>query len=786
LQAGFEWFVAWRYLRTRSRRPSLVPLLVGLTLVVFAVGAFYLSSREPLRPILRLGDIVEYRRLYLGLGVFTVLGGFLTLVIGIERMVRHRAEGALDAWRRAAVVFWAFFVTAAGVGLTAAATIITTLRHGGWIERDAKIAQAAGAVGTGLLVVSVVASVVGLAWWRRWRHTPDADERSGEARAMHAWITAAGVLVAVGLLYQAVGARPDAAEERARLLSVMDWRRVLESVGILCMVLGGLVSVFSAFFLLQSIFTTISTFGVFLGTWALCVALSVMNGFEVDLRQKILGSNAHVLVTKEDGSFTEWRDVQRQLEGVPGLVATTPYVASEVVVAANSNYSGVIIKGIDPRTVGAVTDLKKNLQKGSRLENMWPLAEDGGPIEYAHGGDAGPLEIDTDAGPPDFDDSEPPPDFSGGEEPAAPAGDEPADEPAEEPAIDDSEPPPDFSGEGEETAAEADGEEVDTGEDAADAGAAVATAGDAGPKLERDRFMRRESDLLELGVGAPTIIGGAGRESVERPLDPRVAGLDGILVGRELSKNLHLYVGQEVQVVSPIAQVTPQGEVPRVRSFRVAGIFFSGMYEYDTKFAYVTVPAMQSFLSLGDEVTGIEIKVRDRDRTEPVVRAIAERLGPAYKVQDWKEINRSLFSALKLEKIAMFLVLTIIILVASFSIISNLIMVVVEKAREIAILKAQGASDGGVMRTFMIEGLYIGLLGTIVGISLGVLSCWALDHFGLPLDSEVYYIDKLPVAMDTVAIVLVAVAGVAISFIATIYPSWLAARMRPVDGLRYE
>jgi lipoprotein-releasing system permease protein len=218
----------------------------------------------------------------------------------------------------------------------------------------------------------------------------------------------------------------------------------------------------------------------------------------------------------------------------------------------------------------------------------------------------------------------------------------------------------------------------------------------------------------------------------------------------------------------------------------VAGIFFSGMYEYDTKYAYVTVPALQSFLGMGDDVNGIEVKVAHLDETGPVVRAIEKRLGDGYRVQDWKEINRSLFSALKLEKIAMFLVLTIIILVASFSIVSNLIMIVVEKAREIAILKAQGASDRGVMRVFMIEGLYIGSLGTLVGVGLGVFTCWALDTFGLPLDPDVYYIDKLPVSMDAVAIALVGFAGVAISFIATIYPSFLAARMRPVDGLRYE
>jgi lipoprotein-releasing system permease protein len=208
------------------------------------------------------------------------------------------------------------------------------------------------------------------------------------------------------------------------------------------------------------------------------------------------------------------------------------------------------------------------------------------------------------------------------------------------------------------------------------------------------------------------------------------------------------------------------------------------MYEYDTKFVYVTLPALQRFLSLGEHVNGIEIKVRDRDRTAPVLVAIAARLGDAYKVQDWKQINSSLFSALKLEKVAMFSILAMIILVASFSIIANLIMVVFEKAKEIAILKSMGATNGGILRIFMIEGVYLGLLGTIFGVGTGVGACRALEHFGLPLDPNVYYIDKLPVAMDPFAVSAVALAGVAISFVATWYPAYLAARLRPVDGLR--
>jgi lipoprotein-releasing system permease protein len=506
-----------------------------------------------------------------------------------------------------------------------------------------------------------------------------------------------------------------------------------------------------------------------------------MNGFEVDLQQKILGSNAHVLVSKEDDApFPEWRQTLQKITGVRDVIGVTPYKQSEVVIAANSNYNGVIVKGIDPRTVGRVTDLEKNLEHGAKLEKLWPILADGGVGEYQQRPDT-----PEDTAIPDGD--EPPPIFDGSDQDAGAGGRAATDD-----ADDTNDPPPeDFSG-GDDTAV-AEATPADAGPLDAGSPSAIRLSpkhhpspfdiitdldGDAGPAG------KREPQLIDLGLGSATVIE-AGPQR-ERPLDPRVAELDGILVGRECAKNLHLYVGQEVQVVSPLGQDTPAGQIPRVRNFRVAGIFFSGMYEYDSRFAYVTLPALQSFLTAGDQVDGIEIKIRDHDDTRPVVRALEAALGPGYKVQDWKEINRNLFSALKLEKIAMFLVLTIIILVASFSIISNLIMVVVEKAKEIAILKAIGASDLGVMRVFMIEGSYIGALGTLFGLSLGVATCVGLKSFGLPLDPEVYYIDRLPVSMDPVAISLVAFAGLAISFIATIYPSYVAAKLRPVDGLRYE
>src|SRR5439155_6422767 len=178
------------------------------------------------------------------------------------------------------------------------------------------------------------------------------------------------------------------------------------------------------------------------------------------------------------------------------------------------------------------------------------------------------------------------------------------------------------------------------------------------------------------------------KDKDERPLPhkPRKA-LPGVIIGRELAKTLRLYLGDDVNLVSPLGGIGPSGPIPKSKPFRVAGIFFSGMFEYDSKYAYLAIPAAQKFLGQDDEVTGLELKLKDPERTEPTLNAIRASLGKGYEAQDWKELNRNLFSALKLEKIAMFIVLCFIILVAAFSIIANGIMLVVEKGREIAILK---------------------------------------------------------------------------------------------------
>jgi lipoprotein-releasing system permease protein len=271
----------------------------------------------------------------------------------------------------------------------------------------------------------------------------------------------------------------------------------------------------------------------------------------------------------------------------------------------------------------------------------------------------------------------------------------------------------------------------------------------------------------------------AGKKLPPRPIYP------GIIIGAELAKNLRVYVGDDVNVIAPLGGMSPAGPIPKQRAFRVAGIFYSGMYEYDTKFAYVTIPAAQRFLGLDDEITGIELKVRDLEVATPLALKLAALLkGRGFQVADWKQMNSNLFSALKLEKVVMFIVLTFIVLVASFSIITNLIMVVLQKVREISALKTMGATHKAMMRVFLYAGVYIGVIGTLVGVLTGVGVCLFIGSVGLPLDPEVYYISQLPVRMNPPDIALVAFAGVMLSFLATLYPSQLAARLHPAEGLR--
>ncbi|MFQ5931626.1 MAG: FtsX-like permease family protein, partial [Nitrospiraceae bacterium] len=270
--------------------------------------------------------------------------------------------------------------------------------------------------------------------------------------------------------------------------------------------------------------------------------------------------------------------------------------------------------------------------------------------------------------------------------------------------------------------------------------------------------------------------------------DSTSSGLPGIVLGFRLANRLLVFSGDTVSLVSGHgAELTPAGFIPKFKKFEVVGLFKSGMYEYDNQMGYVSLATAQELLGLGDAVTGLALWVRDPWAADRVAERLEGVLAYPYTLRDWKGMNEGLFSALKLEKMAMTLILLLIVLVAAFNIVSTLIMVVTDKTREIGILRSMGMPAKRVLRVFMLQGLTIGVTGTLMGVAGGLLLSWTIDHFGLiSLPGDVYLIDRLPITFNPLDLALIAVASVLISFVATIYPSRQASRLAPVDAIRHE
>ncbi|MBI9075582.1 MAG: lipoprotein-releasing ABC transporter permease subunit [Desulfatibacillum sp.] len=263
-------------------------------------------------------------------------------------------------------------------------------------------------------------------------------------------------------------------------------------------------------------------------------------------------------------------------------------------------------------------------------------------------------------------------------------------------------------------------------------------------------------------------------------------GRPGIILGKEMAKNLNVIPGDVVSIISPSGALSPVGLMPTMQRLVVVGTFSGGMYEYDSTLAWMDLKQAQKFLRMGDTVSGMEVRVKDIYQADKIAAEVSKTLGPMFWATDWMRMNRNLFEALKMEKRAMFVILILIVLVAAFNISTTLIMMVTEKRKDIAILKAMGATKKSILKIFVFNGMFIGTVGTALGVSLGTLLCTILEKYNfIKLDGSVYLFDTLPVKMELFDVLVISGAALLICLFATLYPAWRASRLDPVEIIRY-
>jgi lipoprotein-releasing system permease protein len=506
-----------------------------------------------------------------------------------------------------------------------------------------------------------------------------------------------------------------------------------------------------------SVISVIAISGVALGVAALLAVMSITSGFQREFRDKVLGVNAHVLVLKYGLNFDEYRDVIARGRKMPEVSGAAPFIINEMMMAKGDRLSGVLVKGVDPDLMPSVLDLPSQLTTGSLEGLRLPGSKPAKRSEENRADDAP-------APPPPGADDEEDLDAYLSELAKRDEGNDPLDEeriPGTVPAVQPSAAAP------EEELPEV---KVPTPEEMM----AALEARDLAP-LPDDAV---EDKLVE--AGAPQ---GDAAEDNQKPLP-------GVVVGATLARELDIKLGDRVKVISPLTGVDTSlvragTHAPKSRDFKVIGVFQAGFQEYDSRLIYVDLYEAQAFQNQGDTVVGVEMTLRDIDKSEDVALRLERELGGGpFHTMDWRELNHNLFTALEMQKVMLSLVIATIIFVAAFNVVATLIMIVLEKRREIAILKAMGAKDLAILQVFMVQGASIGAVGTGLGLLIGGTICGYLNYFRFPLDPKVYLIDHLPIRTSWTEFAATILIAIGICITATLIPSLWAARMLPAEGVR--
>ncbi len=532
-----------------------------------------------------------------------------------------------------------------------------------------------------------------------------------------------------------------------------------------------------------SVGTMFATLGVALGVGALATVMSVTGGFRAQFREKVLGVNAHVLVLKYATDFREYRQVMEKMKAVPGVTGVAPFVINPMMIThGDRTATGVLLKGVDPGKVKAVLDLPRHIVEGS-LDGL-RLADSKPPDRRRKGLIDDALETRLSERASDGDPLPPLPRLAPSA--GAPAATSASSAPGKGSAIKQI-------------------EEVVRAEALApaDVGSHASNWTDAAKKTDADAPDAESNDFV-VPKGGPvgSIVpdgGYAGDLPDDDALPPElntdpcrdaaaIKKLPGIIIGVTLKRNLEVTLGDCLQVTSPtIGFSYSHGNMraPVAKQFRITGVFDAGFDQYDSKLVYTDLYEAQAFYDTGDSVTGVEMKVSDIEAARDVAREIDHRLANGvYHTLDWEELNHGLFTALRIQQLLMSLVLALIIVVAAFTVIATLIMVVLDKKKEIAVIKAMGASNSAVMRAFLYQGGIIGVFGTVFGLGLGIIVCKLLLVYALPLDPKVYFISHLPVQVRPIEFVLVGVFAILVCLAATIWPAVHASRLRPAEAFR--